>query len=72
MTLLFGNLTLAFVNFGRVALVVGPLFSTPEQRVALETVVDEFRRVAANDALYLLFIGKLRCNPQLPSQYLSP
>ncbi|KAG8819207.1 GTPase-activating protein [Serendipita sp. 399] len=57
MTLLFGNLTVAFVDFGRAAsLAYGPN-PTPEQMAELARAGDHFRKIAAKDALYLVLIG---------------
>ncbi|KAG8805530.1 GTPase-activating protein, partial [Serendipita sp. 399] len=57
MTLMFGNLTTAFVDFGTAAsLALGPN-PTPEQLAALNQAGRQFRQTAAKDALYLVFIG---------------
>ncbi|KZV69067.1 P-loop containing nucleoside triphosphate hydrolase protein [Peniophora sp. CONT] len=57
MSLLFGNLTNQFVQFGAT---ISSLQSDPSN-AALQQHVDEaaahFRHIAANDALYLFFIG---------------
>ncbi|KAG8776067.1 GTPase-activating protein, partial [Serendipita sp. 398] len=57
MTLLFGNLTVAFVDFGRAAsLAYGPN-PTPEQMAELVRAARQFQKVASKDALYLVLIG---------------
>lgn len=59
MTLMFGNLTLAFVDFGTaVGNAFGGGLPTPEALQAVAEAADHFRSTAAKDALYLVFIGK--------------
>ena len=58
MTLMFGNLTLAFVRFGTA---VQGAFATGASPAAIQEfndASDDFKRSAANDALYLVCIGK--------------
>ena len=50
MSLLFGNLTQAFVNFGMVTM----NGSSPEQ---VQAAANHFRSVASNDAGFLAVIG---------------
>lgn len=63
MTLLFGRLTTAFVDFGTAA--QGALGNgvTPEALQRLRDAADTFRNTAADDALYLVFIGKCYSRP---------
>lgn len=59
MTLMFGNLTLAFVRFGTAiqnALAPGS-GSSPAAMQELNAAAGEFRDAAAKDALYLVCIG---------------
>jgi ATP-binding cassette, subfamily B (MDR/TAP), member 1 len=58
MTLMFGNLTVAFVDFGTAAQNAFQNGATPQALQALQQAADHFRSVAAKDALYLVFIGK--------------
>jgi ATP-binding cassette, subfamily B (MDR/TAP), member 1 len=57
MTLLFGNLTVAFVNFGTAAAQALQGGNTPQAQAALASAADDFRKIAASDALYLVIIG---------------
>ncbi|KAI0032067.1 P-loop containing nucleoside triphosphate hydrolase protein [Vararia minispora EC-137] len=54
MTLLFGNLTNQFVIFGAALASVG---TDPNANQAVAQAAAAFRHVAANDSLYLVFIG---------------
>ncbi|CCA75810.1 probable Leptomycin B resistance protein pmd1 [Serendipita indica DSM 11827] len=57
MTLMFGNLTVAFVDFGTAAANAFQSGASPEAFAALQQAADHFRSVAAKDALYLVCIG---------------
>lgn len=56
MTLMFGNLTVAFVDFGRAA---AEAFQSPSPSTfqQLDEAADHFRDTAARDASYLVYIG---------------
>jgi ATP-binding cassette subfamily B (MDR/TAP) protein 1 len=58
MTLMFGNLTVAFVNFGTVAQNAFQEGATPQALQALNDAANHFKSVASKDALYLVFLGK--------------
>ena len=55
MSLLFGNLTQDFVNFGIALNNLDP--NDPESTTKLDQAAKNFRHVAANDASYLTYIG---------------
>lgn len=55
LSLLFGNLTQAFINFTNDIQSISP--SDPESSVKVNEAARNFRRVAANDASYLTYIG---------------
>ncbi|PVF95031.1 putative Leptomycin B resistance protein pmd1 [Serendipita vermifera] len=57
MTLMFGNLTVSFVDFGTAAQNAFQGGATPEELQALAQAADHFKSVASKDALYLVFIG---------------
>ncbi|KIM25760.1 hypothetical protein M408DRAFT_73764 [Serendipita vermifera MAFF 305830] len=57
MTLMFGNLTVAFVNFGTAAQIAFQEGATPEALQALQDAAQDFRNTASKDAMYLTFIG---------------
>jgi hypothetical protein len=57
MTLLFGNLVVAFVDFGVAAAQAFQGGASPEASAALAQAADNFRKTAASDALYLTCIG---------------
>jgi ATP-binding cassette, subfamily B (MDR/TAP), member 1 len=57
MTLLFGNLTLAFVNFGK-ALEQALQNNNASSAEAIRDAGDAFKRAAAKDGIYLVCIGK--------------
>jgi len=57
MTLLFGNLTVAFVTFGIAAQAAFAEGATPAAYDALTAAANDFRSTAAQDALYLVVIG---------------
>lgn len=56
MTLLFGNLTLDFVKFA--TLIMRSEMGDQSATVALPAAADAFRKVAARDASYLVYIGE--------------
>ena len=63
MTLMFGNLTLAFVQFGTaIQSAFGP-GAGPTAMQAFNDAADSFKRAAADDALYLACIGKFPLVP---------
>ena len=53
MSLLFGNLTNSFVNFGKAVVAANGNLSDPN----LKAAEDNFRTVSAQDASYLTYIG---------------
>jgi hypothetical protein len=55
MSLLFGNLTQDFVNFGIAINNLDP--NDPESKTELDQAAEKFRHVAGNDASYLTYIG---------------
>lgn len=55
MSLLFGNLTQDFVNFTQAIQNIDP--NDPQSSAKVEETARGFRRVAANDASYLTYIG---------------
>lgn len=55
MSLLFGNLTNAFVNFGTAQQEAAAGNTTAKNE--LPAAADSFRRTAASDASYLVYIG---------------
>ncbi|PVF91824.1 hypothetical protein CPB86DRAFT_846410, partial [Serendipita vermifera] len=57
MTLMFGNLTVAFVDFGTAAQNALRAGATPEQLQALNEAANHFKSIAAKDALYVVYIG---------------
>ena len=75
MTLMFGNLTLAFVQFGTaIQSAFGP-GAGPTAMQAFNDAADSFKRAAADDALYLACIGKFPLFPwhyDLPSRFCHP
>lgn len=58
MTLMFGNLTTAFVQFGIASAQAFAAGATPAAFQALVEAANAFKKTAAEDALYLVFIGK--------------
>lgn len=58
MTLLFGNLTVSFVDFGIAVNNASQLGATQDAFDRVNAAADEFRKVAAKDALYLVLIGE--------------
>jgi len=56
MSLLFGNLTQAFVAFGQAVVEAN---DDPTAKAQLRIAAARFRHTAANDALYLTCIGKI-------------
>ena len=68
MTLMFGNLTVAFVDFGTAAANAFRDGASPQAFAALQQAADHFRSVAAKDALYLVFIG----SSAVPAAHRSP
>lgn len=56
MTLLFGNLTQDFVNFGETLALANAGNVTAQ--AAVPAAAANFRRTAANDASYLVYIGQ--------------
>ena len=57
MTLMFGNLTVAFVQFGTAAAQAFGSGASPAAFAALEQAASDFKATAAKDALYLVCIG---------------
>ncbi|KDQ06798.1 hypothetical protein BOTBODRAFT_140755 [Botryobasidium botryosum FD-172 SS1] len=57
MALMFGNLTQAFVNFGKTQAESHMDGSTPQQQQAFEDARSQFAHVSAQDASYLVYIG---------------
>lgn len=57
MTLMFGNLTLAFVRFGTAVQSLFAPGAGPAAMQEFNDAADEFKRSAASDALYLVCIG---------------
>jgi ATP-binding cassette subfamily B (MDR/TAP) protein 1 len=57
MTLMFGNLTVSFVDFGTAAQNAFQNGASPQDLQALNEAANHFKSVAAKDALYLVFIG---------------
>jgi ATP-binding cassette subfamily B (MDR/TAP) protein 1 len=55
MSLIFGNLTQDFVNFGIALNKIDP--NDPESNTKLDQAAKGFRHVAAKDASYLTYIG---------------
>lgn len=55
MSLIFGNLVQVFVNFNIARNNVNP--NDPETTSNLDQVASKFRKVAAQDASYLTYIG---------------
>src|ERR1700679_3511865 len=71
MTLMFGNLTLAFVQFGTAVQSAFAPGAGPGAMQALTDAADDFKNAAAQDALYLVFIGMFPL-PSCPSGPPSP
>lgn len=59
MTLMFGDLTVAFVNFGKAVQAALANGNTINQQ-ALQEAATHFRQSAAKDASYLVYIGTYR------------
>jgi hypothetical protein len=59
MTLLFGNFTVKFVDFSIAAARASQGGASPEAAAALAQAADDFRKIVALDALYLVCIGRL-------------
>ncbi|KIM25829.1 hypothetical protein M408DRAFT_73755, partial [Serendipita vermifera MAFF 305830] len=57
MTLMFGNLTVAFVTFGTAAAHAFSNGASPQAFQELQAAADDFKATAAKDALYLVCIG---------------
>ncbi|KIM25827.1 hypothetical protein M408DRAFT_204802 [Serendipita vermifera MAFF 305830] len=57
MTLMFGNLTVAFVQFSTAAANAFSHGATPQAFQELQAATEDFKATAAKDALYLVFIG---------------
>ena len=57
MSLMFGNLALAFVNFGK-ALQQARQSNNAGDFQSLTDAANAFRKTAAKDASYLVYIGK--------------
>jgi hypothetical protein len=57
MTLMFGNLTLAFVRFGTAIQNAYASGAGPAAMQELRDASDNFKTSAAQDALYLVYIG---------------
>jgi len=64
MTLMFGNLTLAFVSFGTALQNAFAQGATATAMQEFNDAANTFKRAAADDALYLVCIGKF---PLFPS-----
>lgn len=58
MTLLFGNLTLAFVNFGKALQQAAAQNNNGSSAEAVRDAANTFKRAAAKDATYLVCIGE--------------
>lgn len=56
MTLMFGNLTIAFVNFGKA--IQTALTDPTNGPAAIASAAQTFRTTAAKDASYLVYIGE--------------
>jgi len=72
MTLMFGNLTLAFVRFGTAVQNAFTPGAGPAAMQEFNDASDQFKRAASNDALYLVCIGKfplLSCHLAAPSPF---
>ena len=63
MSLIFGNLTNAFIKFGTTTNTARSN-PTPANIQALQEAADDFRSVASHDALLLVAIGKTNCQYQ--------
>jgi len=57
MTLMFGNLTLAFVQFGTAVQNAYAPGASPAAMQGLTDAANHFKNTAASDALYLVYIG---------------
>jgi ATP-binding cassette subfamily B (MDR/TAP) protein 1 len=64
MTLLFGNLTLAFVNFGK-ALQQAEQNDNASSAEAVREAGNLFKKSAAKDAIYLVCIGENCFHPYM-------
>jgi hypothetical protein len=65
MTLMFGNLTVTFVDFGTAAQNAFQHGATPQDLQALNDAANHFKSVAAKDALYLAILGKYICRTSI-------
>jgi ATP-binding cassette subfamily B (MDR/TAP) protein 1 len=73
MTLPFGNLTVAFVDFGVTAARAFQGGASPEASAALADAAENFRKTAALDTLYLVGIGTsdiFKCRMRRPNHIL--
>jgi ATP-binding cassette subfamily B (MDR/TAP) protein 1 len=69
MSLVFGNLTQQFVDFGTV---LNQAQTDPAARSRIPAAADRFRHAAANDASYLVFIGEIHHPSTHPMSNLFP